>query len=51
MVMLSEKALKDVSVIMSSWTREKALETAKRQVEIYEKITAGRHSCQEGINI
>jgi hypothetical protein len=41
MVMLSEKALRDPGLIVSDWTREKALEVACRQVEIYEQISNG----------
>jgi len=41
MVMLSEKALRDPGLIVSDWTREKALEVACRQVEIYEQISTG----------
>ena len=41
MVMLSEKALRDPAVHISPWTREKALEVARRQVEIYEQICNG----------
>ena len=39
--MLSEKALRDPKLIISDWTREKALEVACRQVEIYEQISNG----------
>lgn len=41
MVVLSEKALSDPAVHISSWTREKALEVARRQVDIYEQICNG----------
>ena len=41
MVMLSQKALRDPGLIVSDWTREKALEVACRQVEIYEHISNG----------
>jgi len=39
MVVLSKKALSDPAVQVSSWTREKALEVAERQVDIYQKIS------------
>lgn len=41
MVMLSEKALSDPAVPISLWTRERALEVARRQVDFFEQISNG----------
>lgn len=41
MVVLSNKALKDPAVLISPWTRSKALEVAHSQVEIYHRICTG----------
>lgn len=41
MVVLSKKALSDPAVLISPWTRSKALEVAERQVDIYQQISTG----------
>lgn len=41
MIVLSEKALRDPGIHISSWTREQALKVAQRQIDIYEEISNG----------
>jgi hypothetical protein len=43
MVRLSEKTLSDPGLVLSDTVRSWALEVARRQVDIYEEILAGRN--------